>query len=296
MHPTMTRPDPAWLSTQYNNRARIPEHAQIFERWAQASLLARAQPACRIDVPYGPGAAQTLDVFPAATGAVNAPVLVFIHGGWWRSLDKRDHSFVAPAFTHAGAMVVVPNYDLCPAVGIATIALQMASALAWTHRHAAQHGGDPARIVVAGHSAGGHLAALLLTCRWRDVGLDLPAQLVRSALSISGVFDLEPLRRTPFLQSDLRLTRASVARLSPAGLPAPEGRLYATVGGDESEEFLRQNALIRRRWGERAVPVCEAIAGTHHLSVLHELADPQARLHRLALELLGLPATNAGRQ
>ena len=94
MHPTMNRPDPAWLSTQYNNRARIPEHAQIFERWAQASLLARAQPACRIDVPYGPGAAQTLDVFPAANGAVNAPVLVFIHGGWWRSLDKRDHSFV----------------------------------------------------------------------------------------------------------------------------------------------------------------------------------------------------------
>ena len=290
----MTHPDPAWLTAQYNNRARIPEHAQIFERWAQASALAREQPACRIDVPYGPGAAQTLDVFPAANGAANAPVLVFIHGGWWRALDKRDHSFVAPAFTHAGAMVVVPNYALCPAVSIETIALQMVSALAWTHRHAAQYGGDPARIVVAGHSAGGHLAALLLTCRWHEVGRDLPANLVQSALSISGVFDLEPLRRTPFLQADLRLTRATVARLSPAGLPAPEGRLYATVGGDESEEFLRQNALIRSRWGARAVPVCEAIAGTNHLNVLHELADPQARLHRLALDLLGLPAAKVG--
>ena len=292
----MIRPDSAWLTAQYNNRARIPEHAQIFERWACDSARAREQPACRIDVPYGPGAAQKLDVFPAANGAANAPVLVFIHGGWWRSLDKRDHSFVAPAFTRAGAMVVVPNYGLCPAVSIETIALQMVSALAWTYRHAAQYGGDPARIVVAGHSAGGQLAALLLACRWQEVGHDLPARLVRAALSISGVFDLEPLRRTPFLQADLRLTRASVARLSPAGLRAPDGQLYAIVGGDESEEFLRQNALIRSRWGDRAVPVCEAIAGTHHLTVLDELADPQARLQRLALELLGLPGTNAGSQ
>ena len=282
----MSRFDPAWLDVQYNNRARIPEHAQIFERWARASAHARENAACRIDLAYGEGPNETLDVFPAAQP--DAPVLVFIHGGWWRSLDKRDHSFIAPAFTQAGAMVVVPNYALCPSVGIETIALQMTRALAWTFRHAAQYGGDPQRIVVAGHSAGGHLAAMLLCCRWLQVGLDLPEQLVTSALAVSGLFDLEPVCETPFLQADLRLTPDSARRLSPAFFAPPAGTLYAAVGANESEEFLRQNRLIREAWGERAVPVCEAVPGTNHLDVLHELADPQARLHGLALQLLGL--------
>jgi arylformamidase len=237
-------------------------------------------------VSYGAGPNETLDVFPAAHA--NAPVLVFIHGGWWRSLDKRDHSFVAPAFTHAGAMVVVPNYALCPAVSIETIALQMVNALAWVHRHAVHYGGDPRRIVVAGHSAGGHLAAMLLSCRWSGVAGDLPAQLVRSALSISGVFDLEPLRRTPFLQADLRLTRASARRLSPVHFPPPKGTLFAVAGADESAEFLRQNRLVRNAWGARAVPVCETIGAANHLSVLFALADPAGYLHGLALHLLGL--------
>jgi arylformamidase len=280
------RPTPEWLDVQYNNLARIAEHPQIFERWRNASTLARANSTNHLDLPYGSGPNETLDVFtPERPGA---PVLVFIHGGWWRALDKSDLSFVAPAFTRAGAMVVVPNYALCPAVTIDTIALQMVQALAWTHRHAARHGGDPARIVVAGHSAGGHLAAMLLCCRWNEVAPDLPAQLVRSALSISGLFDLEPIRRTPFLQRDLRLTPASVARLSPARFAPPAGRLFATVGAQESEEFLRQNRSIRAAWGEQAVPVCETVADTHHLDVLHALADPKTRLHGLALDLLGL--------
>jgi arylformamidase len=284
----MARPDPAWLDVQYNNRARIPEHAAIFEGWRQASALAREKSLCHTDIAYGTEPGETLDVFTAARA--DAPVLVFIHGGWWRSLDKSDHSFIAPAFTQAGAMVVVPNYALCPVVTIETITLQMVRALVWVHRRAARYGGDPKRIVVAGHSAGGHLAAMLLCCRWAEVAPDLPAQLVPSALSISGVFDLEPLRHTPFLQADLRLTPALAKRLSPVHFPPPTGRLFATVGADESAEFLRQNRLIQNAWGTRAVPMCEAIPGTHHLNVLHALADPEARLHRLALGLLGLGA------
>jgi arylformamidase len=280
------RPTPAWLDVQYNNLARIPEHAQIFQRWREASALAREHSSCSLDLAYGPDPGETLDVFTSERS--NAPVLVFVHGGWWRALDKRDLSFVAPVFTQAGATVVVPNYALCPSVTIDAITLQMTKALAWTHRHAARHGGDPARIVVAGHSAGGHLAAMLLCCRWREVAPDLPAQLVSSALSISGLFDLEPIRRTPFLQADLRLTPASAARLSPARLAPPEGRLFAAVGALESEEFLRQNRLIRSAWGERAVPVCETVPGAHHLDVLHALVDPDTRLHQLTLELLGL--------
>ena len=282
----MARFDPAWLDEQYNNRARIPEHPQIFERWEKASALAREGLSRRLDVAYGDGPNETLDIFPAARA--NAPVLVFLHGGWWRTLDKRDQSFIAPSLVHAGAMVVLPNYALCPVVSIETIALQMVRALVWTHRHAALYGGDPQRIVVAGHSAGGHLAAMMLCCDWKAVGSDLPAQLVRAALSISGVFDLEPLRHTPFLQGDLRLTPAAVRKLSPAYFPPPNGKLYAAVGANESGEFLRQNALIQQAWGRKTVPVCETVPETNHLEVLHELADPSARLHAMARQLLGL--------
>jgi len=282
----MPRLDPAWLDVQYNNRARIPDHQQLFDRWSRDSAIARDRSSRRLDVAYGPGSAETLDVFPSTRA--DAPVLFFIHGGYWRALDKRDVSFIGPSFTREGAMVVVPNYALAPAVTIETIALQMVQALAWTWRHAALYGGNRKRIIVAGHSAGGHLAALLLTCRWTSVGGDLPADLLAGGLAISGLFDLEPIRQTPFLQPDLRLTPASVRRLSPARLPAPSAPLYATVGGDESEEFLRQNDLIREAWGESNVPVCEAIPGVHHLTVLDDLVDPHGRLHGLALRLLGL--------
>ena len=280
-----TSPSPAWLDAQYNNRTRVPDHAQILERWARASALVRESADCELDIAYGSGAGETLDVFPP-TARSGAPVLVFIHGGYWRALDKRDQSFVAPAFLQAGAMVVVPNYALCPAVSVEHIVLQMVAALAWVHRNAARWGGDARRIVVAGHSAGGQLAAMLLNCDWRRVAPDLPPQLVRRALAISGVFDLEPLRRAPFIAGDLRLTRAAAARLSPARLPAPQGTLFAVVGADESEEFRRQNAAIRSAWGRRAVPVCEAIVGTNHFTVLHELVDARSGLHRRALELL----------
>lgn len=280
--------DPRWLEAQYNNRARVPKHADVMARWAEASVLARAGAAsARLDVPYGAGAGETLDIFPAAQAG--APVLVFIHGGYWRALDKADCSFIAPAFNAQGAMVVVPNYALCPQVSVEHIVLQMAAAVAWVWRHAAETGGNPARIALVGHSAGGHLATMLLTCRWRELGEDLPAQPLAGALSISGLYDLNPLRLTPSLQADLKLTPQAVARLSPAFFPRPKGApLYAAVGLEESDEFLRHNRLIRDVWGPTAVPVCETVPGANHFTVLNGLADPAARLHELALRLLGI--------
>ena len=285
----MPRFAPEWLDRMYNNRALVPDHAAHFARWSAESAGVRGQGPCQLDVAYGDGAGETLDIFPGA--AADAPVLVFIHGGYWRSLDKADHSFIAPAFTQAGACVVVPNYALCPAVTIPQITLQMVKALAWVYRNIADHGGDPNRITVAGHSAGGHLAAMLLTCLWKAYARDLPARLVRNALGISGVYDLAPLRLTPFVKDSLRLTPAQVRKASPAYLPRPKlarerGVLYTVAGGDESAEFLRQNQLIRDAWGPKAVPVCEALPGLNHFSVLEAMVEPGHRLNALALELL----------
>lgn len=277
--------DPAWLDDQYNNRARVPGFAQHLARWQADSAQARKALPCTLDLPYGEQPGERLDFFPAARPG--SPVLVFIHGGYWRSLDKADHSFLAPALRDLGAAVVVPNYALCPAVTVPEITMQMVRALAWTWRHAQDFGGDASRIAVIGHSAGGHLAAMLLACQWPAFDAALPPRLVGRALSISGLYDLAPLARTPFVQADLRLTPEHVRRASPACLPAPRGRqLWSVAGGDESPEFLRHNRLIQQAWGRQVVPVCEELPGLNHFSVLEDLARPGSRLHFLADRLL----------
>ncbi|TXI59363.1 MAG: alpha/beta hydrolase [Limnohabitans sp.] len=286
----MALKDAAWHDRMYNNRALVPDFADHFAFWRQGSEQAREQRPCVLDVAYGDGPNETLDIFPSSRP--DAPVVVFIHGGYWRSLDKADHSFVAPPLLDMGACVVVVNYALCPGteqqpITVPDIALQCARSLAWVWRHIGAHGGNRNDISVIGHSAGGHLAAMMLACRWKDVGADLPADLVRKALSISGLFDLEPVRTTPFVQGDLRLTPAQVRRASPALWAAPKRRvLYTVVGGDESPEFLRHNELIRKAWGARTVPVCEALPGLNHFSVVSALTDPAHRLNQLARQLI----------
>ena len=308
----MANADKQWLDRMYNNRARVPEFARHLANWQRESALARAGLACLSDVPYGSGkgggASERLDIFPAVDGPPvgdppvgdaqpgGAPVLVFIHGGYWRSLDKSDHSFVATEFTLSGACVVVPNYALCPGqagspVTISDITLQMVSALAWVWRNIAKHGGDPARISVIGHSAGGHLAAMLMACDWKAAGADLPERLVKNAMSISGLFELESIRQTPFLQADLKLTSAQARQASPAWMPSPKlsgnrGTFYSVAGASESEEFLRHNRLIQKAWGKKTVPVCEALPGLNHFSILEALVRPGQRLNSLALDLL----------
>jgi arylformamidase len=282
----MAKGDPAWLDTMYNPRLSVPDWPAQLSRWSRRSQQVRERQPWE-ERRYGPGPQEVLDLFPAQTGRGPAPVLVFLHGGYWRAMDKRDHSFLAPAFTRRGVCVVIPNYDLCPAVTVPDIVMQGVRSLAWTWRHIAAHGGDPTRIMVAGHSAGGHLAAMALACRWPSLEPDLPDALVRRGLSISGLHELGPLMRAPFLQETVRLTPEQVACASPARLPGPPGvRLECVVGGLESEEFHRQARLMQKGWGRSRVPVCESLPGLDHFSVLGTLGRPGSRLHQLAMALL----------
>lgn len=294
---------PAWLDSQYNNRARVPEAVQHLQRWAADSATARAALQASgqtlLDVPYMadpalPPAAQTLDIFTPPPGATPPaggwPVLLFVHGGYWRALDKADHSFIAPPWVAQGAIVVIPNYALCPVVRVSTITDQMRQAVAWTACHIGNlngQPGNPSRLSVAGHSAGGHIVGMLLSTRWAEwggSGAALPGQPdgtpIRHGISISGLFDLEPIRQTPFL-ADLGLTPEEAQAQSPIHHRHTGGQLTAVVGGDESEEFLRQNGLLRTAWGEAAALVAEVLPGLNHFSVVEELTRPSSRLFAL---------------
>lgn len=276
---------PAQLDAQYNARAAIPDHAQIFARWRERSEQARSALRSELDYYYGTTPAETLDLFPASSPG--APLLVFIHGGYWRSLDKRDFSFLAPAFVEAGVSLAVVNYGLLPETGIKEIVRQMLKACAWCWRNAASLGVSRERIYLSGHSAGGHLTAMMIAAEWSIYAPDLPDVVVRGGLAVSGIYDLVPLAHAPFIRDDLRLTDEEARRLSPVNyMPRREIPLLTCVGGDESDEFHRQNLLIGRTW-----PHCFAgnvpMPGHHHLSVIEQLGKPSSELFRAAMRMVG---------
>ena len=282
----MMRYDAAVLDRQYNNRELVPDWADYLARWKRDSQEARLNWPCLLDLPYGESITQTLDWFaPATTGL--APCLVFLHGGWWRSLDKADHSFIAPPYVARGVHVVVVNYALAPGASLEQIVGDVVQALAWVWRRADNFGVDRNRIVLAGHSAGAHLAAMLLACRFDWYGADLPPQIAAAALAISGVYDMESVRRTPFLQRDIKLTQQSARKLSPMWLPAAgPAPLVLAVGSDESEAFHTQARLMHRHWPQASKPL--VVPQTHHFSVLEGLAHPGSLLHGRLSDLLGL--------
>jgi len=276
---------PHQLDHEYNARAAIPDHPQIFARWRADSHAARSELRCEPNYYFGPSPAESLDLYPSATR--KAPLLVFIHGGYWRSLDKQDFSFLAPAFVRAGVAVAMPNYGLAPATTIAEMVRQMLRALAWLYRNLPQLDIDARRIVVAGHSAGAHLAAMMVAADWPLWTRDLPRDLVCGAVCISGIYDLRPLARAPFLRDDLGLSEASAQHVSPISYrPRLAIPLITAVGGNESSEFRRQNHLIRETW-----PYCVRhdlpLPGRHHLASVEALGDPDHPLFHATLRLLG---------
>jgi arylformamidase len=269
---------------EYNARAAIPDHAKIFARWAEHGALTRRSRACLLDLPYGETSAETLDLFPTRHDA--APLLVFIHGGYWRSLDKSDFSWVAPPFVREGIAVAVVNYGLAPHTPLEEIVRQILRALAWLYRNADRFGFDAERIVVSGHSAGGHLTAMAMAAQWPVFGSDLPPTLVKGGFALSGLYDLEPLRYAPFVNVDLQLDAVRAATLSPAWLPPATGApLYTAVGCLESSEFKRQTRLIAQRWPDNFVRDVPAPLA-NHLTVMDEFAHPGSALFDAAIALV----------
>jgi arylformamidase len=280
----MNAPDKAFLAREYNNRELVPEHPQFFAHWGETSLRARSRMLSYLDRRYGDMPAETIDLFPARKG--DGTCMMFIHGGYWRSLDKQDFSFLAPAWVDAGVSLAVVNYDLCPKVTIEEIVRQMLRASRWLWLHAEQYGMDQDRLYVSGHSAGGHLAAMLMCALWPVFDAQLPKDLWKGGLAISGLYDLRPLLHVDFLQQDLRLSEPSALRLSPAFMPqATRAPVMSCVGGDESSEFQRQNALLGERW--RGVEDI-GMRGTNHFSVVDGLADPSSELFAGARRLMKL--------
>jgi len=278
--------DSGFLAREYNNRELVPDHPKYLERWASSSAQARASLEGVFDLRYGDAPGETLDLFPARKG--DGTCLVFIHGGYWRSLDKKDFSFLAPAWVDAGVSVAVVNYDLCPRVTVEDIVRQMLHASRWLWLNAADHRLDEERLFVAGHSAGGHLAAMMMAALWPALDERLPGDLFKGALAVSGVYDLRPIVQVPWLNADLRLDDACALKLSPAYLPpATRAPVMTCAGGAESSEFKRQNALLGERW--RPVLARDiAMPGTHHFSVMDGLADPASALFAGARELMEL--------
>ncbi|MGE0484166.1 MAG: alpha/beta hydrolase [Gammaproteobacteria bacterium] len=264
------------IDAQYNIERLVPDARRWLEFFVEASARARAELTCERDVAFGPTRAETLDIFRAARA--DAPIVVFIHGGYWRRLSAKEFSFVAAGPVARGFNVVVTNYALCPAVSIGEITRQSRAALAWIYRNAQRFGGDPERIVVSGHSAGGHQVARLLATDWLgDYGL--PPDVVKGGYAISGLFDLRPLRYS-WLQPMIQLDGDTVLRESPQlQLPRSAPPLVAAVGGAESAEFHRQSRDYVATCRDAGLGAeYHALGDCHHFNVIESLGEADGLL------------------
>lgn len=273
---------------EYNLRARVPEHPEFFARWARdaedyrAEMLKRGR--AELGLCYGDTPRQTIDLFLPDTGD-DAPLALFIHGGYWRSLDPSLFSHMARGLNGRGVAVAVMGYDLCPNVTIADIIEQARRACVFLWQRFGR------KLLVYGHSAGGHLTAAMVATDWHALYPKAPADLAPVGYAISGVFDLTPLLGVSMNQ-DLRLDAEEAHRVSPLFWPVAPGRVFdAVVGSEESSEFKRQSRALEQTWYERKVETCyEEFAG-NHFAVIDPLADPAsamvARLAQLAERVSG---------
>lgn len=258
---------------QYNNRANVPEHPELLAEWAELSMAwETAAPRKALDLAYGDSESERLDLF--FSGVADAPVHMYIHGGYWQANTRKSSSFVARPLVEAGAHVAVVDYALCPAVTIDEIGRQIRAALAWLWREAERFGGDPDHITVSGHSCGGQLVGMAMATDWPGFADGLPADLVKGGVSISGVFDLVPLVDTT-INEKVGMNVETARRNSPLFMdPATSAPLALYWGADETEAFRRQSEAMAESWGGKGVAtVAEAIPGVNHFTVLTGMDD-----------------------
>ena len=268
--PVMTARD---LEAEYNNRARVPDHPAHQARWASASADMRQTSNSALDRAYGSSPRQKYDLFTPKGLGNSAPLVVYIHGGYWQRGERIDNAFVAREFVAHGVAVAVVGYTLCPEVGVMDIVGELRRALKSLWETTKQ---TP---VVVGHSAGGHLAAALLATDWSTVA-GVPTDLVRAAYAISGVFDVAPLLSTS-LNDLVKLDAATAKAASPVYWPPPpkDRTFVAAVGGDESQEFIRQSLEITGVWSGAGVKAeCVVVPGTNHFTILDELANADSAM------------------
>ncbi len=281
---TYTRLNLPELERMYSHRHRIPDYDSYPERWSRSSRAALEEVDAIRDVAYGTLPLERYDVFPAGS---DAPVLLFFHGGYWFSQDKANFLFPAPAFVRAGVAYASANYPLCPDVGMAALLDSCRRCVEHIYDFAPQIGADPDRLYLAGHSAGAHIAATLLS--------DLPpgsgcAAAVQGALAISGVYDLEPIALLE-INRQLRLSSEDVELYSPIrNLSADAGLLSLAVGYEEGPEFRRQQSDFAEAWRAEVNPCDETLLPrANHFSILDSFAREDGHLFRAALDLMGIP-------
>ena len=274
---------PEFVERGYNNRAAVPEHPQWFAKYAAWSQVARDRYQPARDLRYGENPLETLDLF--APAAKPRGTFVFLHGGYWRGFDKDDFAFVAGPFVEQGIAVANLNYDLCPAVSIGTIVDECRRALAWVVRDGPRHGASAGNVVAGGHSAGGHLVAMMFATDWTAHGM---AQAPLAAgVTLSGVHDLAPMVKFS-LNADLKLDAAEAARLSPVTYGSrTQAPLLMACGANETSEFLRQTKLLWDAWpgNRRPTEGPMFVPGTDHFSVVAQYADATSALTQATLAL-----------
>ena len=262
---------------EYNNRARVPENPVLIAGWARDAAAYREKHAPRV-ISYGTGARHVVDVFPGDGGG---PIVVFIHGGYWQALDGSSFSHLARGLNAHGLSVAIPSYNLCPNVTVEEIIAEMRMA----SRELARLG---RRLVISGHSAGGHLAACMLVTDWTAFDASLPSDLVIAAYAISGLFDLGPLVDTS-INKALGLDQTTARAASPLfWRPPAHGSLDAVVGEAESVEYFRQSRTIVELWGKAGVATrFGTVAGANHFTAIAPLADPDSPMVLRLKELAG---------